>query len=210
MEEKMTAKAPKQLISFIIDNSASCEKEKLAALMGGFRRMIAERDKWPNTELELICFEAFDPALIKAFDEEEIAPVRAGRMPLLGRAVMAATERTLERVEQLRAEGIECHRPWMFILSAGFTFDDMEEVVTRLDAEEHAGNLTYLPFKLYPKLFTERMQTLDRVKHMIEIREGGIEGFFGFIDSMLERRSTLSPETGLKFSKSDFEGWAVL
>lgn len=210
MDEKMTTGAPRQLVSFVMDNSASCQKEKLAALMSGFRRMMANGEKYPNAEFELICFEAFDPVLVKAFDEAEIAPVHAGRMPLLGRAVQAATERTLGRVEELKAQGVACHRPWMFILSAGFTFDDMEEVVTRLDTEEHAGNLTYLPFKLYPKLQTERMQTLDRVKHMIEILDGGIGGFFGFVDSMLERRSTLSPETGLKFSKSDFEGWAVL
>ena len=210
MAEKITNDTPRQLVSFVIDNSASCSKETLAALMNGFRRMVAEQDKHPGAELELICFEAFSPVLIKPFDRADIAPVRAGRMPLLGRAVGAAMHRVQQRVQQLKAQGIACYRPWMFILSAGFTFDDMEEVVTRLDALEHAGELTYLPFKLVPKLLAEHMQTLDRVKHMIEIREGGIEGFFGFVDSMLERRNTIAPEAGLKFSKSDFEGWAVL
>ena len=205
-----TNEANRQLVSFVIDNSASCPKEILAALMNGFRRLAAEQERFPDAEIELICFEAFSPVLIKPFERAEIAPVRAGRMPLLGRAVSAAVQRIQQRTQALKAQGVTCHRPWMFVLSAGFTFDDMEEVVTRLDAMEHAGELTYLPFKLVPKLLTERMQTLDRVKHMIEIKEGGVDSFFGFVSSMLERRAALASDAGLKFSKSDFEGWAVL
>lgn len=211
MEEKMTTgNAPRQLFSFVIDNSASVSKEKLSALMGGFRAMITPEAAVPGFEFELSCFDAFAPGVVKPFEKNEISPVYAGRIPLLGRAVLAAADRLCARVEALRAEGVELYRPMLFILSDGFTLDDTEEMVSRLDAMEHAGEVTYLPFKLTKKLYTERMQSLDRVKHMIEIKEGHIPDFFGFVSSLIEQRQALAPEVGLKFKKSDFEGWAEL
>ena len=209
MEEKKNT-APRQLISFVFDNSASCSKEKLSALMRGFRQLAAEQAE--NTALcwELICYDAFQPAVVKEFDSAEIAPVRAGRMPLLARTVLTAVDRLAAKAAQLQAQGETLYRPMMFILSDGFTFDDTEEAVARLEDMEHSGALMYLPFKLTPKLYTERLQSLDRTKHMIEIKEGCIEGFFGFVRSVLERRAALGAEVGLKFQKSDFEGWAEL
>lgn len=211
MEEKMTTgQAPRQLISFVIDNSASVGKEKLSALMGGFRAMAAPEAQDPTLEWELSAFDAFAPAVVKPFDQNEIAPVYAKRIPLLGRAVLAAADRLCARVAALQKEGVPVYRPMLFILSDGFTLDDTEEMVSRLDAMEHAGEVTYLPFKLSPKLYTERMQSLDRVKHMIKIKEGHIPEFFSFVASLVEQRRALSPDAGLKFKKSDFEGWAEL
>ena len=211
MDEKMTTgNAPRQLISFVIDNSASCAKEKLAALMSGFRAMAAQSAQNGAFEFELSCFNAFAPAVVKPFEANEISPVYANRFPLLGRTVLAAVDRLAVRSKALQAQGVALYRPMLFILSDGFTLDDTEEMVSRLDALEHAGDIIYLPFKLSKKLSTERMQSLDRVKHMIEIKEGHIPEFFGFVSSVLEQRLALAPEVGLKFKKSDFEGWAEL
>lgn len=209
MEERTTA-ASRQLITFVMDNSASCSKDQLKALMAGFRALASQTAQQETLEWELICFDTFTPALVKTFESNEIAPVRACRMPLLGRATMGAAKRLIKRADYLRAKGVSVHRPWMFILSDGFTFDDIEETVTYLDKQEHEGKLLYLPFKLRAKLYTERMQTLDRVKHMIEIKQGHIESFFAFVNGMLEQRRTLPEDVGIKFRKSDFEGWAEL
>ena len=202
--------APRQLISFVIDNSASSGKEKLSAMMSGFRTMAAQLAENSAIEFELSCFDALSPAVVKPFDKAEIASVYANRFPLLGRAVLSATDRLADRVKTLREQGVALYRPMLFILSDGFTLDDTEEMVSRLDAMEHAGEITYLPFKLSKKLSTERMQSLDRVKHMIEIKEGHIADFFGFVASLVEQRQALAPEVGLKFKKTDFEGWAEL
>ena len=211
MEEKITAgNPPCQLISFVMDNSASCKKEALAALMGGFRRLAEQTRGQAAVEWELSCFDTFTPCVVKHFDGEEVAPVRACRMPLLSRALFTAKERLGARAAALREEGRVLYRPWMFILSSGFTLDDVEEVVNALDEMEHNGELLYLPFKLGPKLYTERIRTLDRVKQMIEIKSEGVEGFFDFVGSMLERRLTSPEDAGIKFRKTDFEGWAVL
>lgn len=209
MEEKKNT-VPRQLVSFVFDNSASCSKEKLSALMRGFRQFAAEHAEDPMLCFELSCYDTFQPAVVKEFDGAEIAPVRAGRMPLLARTVLVAADRLAAKAAQLRAEGETLYRPLMFILSDGFTFDDTEEAVARLEEMEHSGALLYLPFKLTPKLYTERLQSLDRTKHMIEIKEGCIDGFFAFVRSVLERRAALSVDVGLKFQKSDFEGWAEL
>lgn len=208
MEEKSLQ--PKQLVSFVFDNSASCSKEKLSALMRGFRALAAECAENAMLEWELICYDAFSPAVVKSFADTEVAPVYAGRTPLLGRAVLCATDRIAARAAALRADGVALYRPMMFILSDGFTLDDTEEAVLRLENMEHSAELTYLPFKLTKKLYTERLQSLDRTKRMIEIKDGCIEQFFAFVRGVLERRAALAPDQGLKFQKSDFEGWAEL
>ena len=191
----------KQLVSFVLDNSASLPREKLAALMSGFRRLASAAH--PMLEFELLTYDGFAPAVVKSFEDKEIAPVRAGRMPLLSRALQVAAERLEARAKQTGTP----YRPWLILLCAGFAFDESAELVTRLEGE---GNVIYLPFKLTPTLYTARMQATDRVKHMITIKEDGIDGFFTFFDGLLARREQAGEEGGLKFRKNDFEGWGEL
>ena len=199
-----------QLVSFVLDNSASVSKEKLSALMAGFRRLAAEQSKYPALEWELLSFNGFAPSVIKAFDSAEIQPVRAGRMPLLGRAMQSAAARLTARVSALKKEGKMLYRPWLFVLSDGFTFDEPTTVAATLDEWEKGGKMLYLPFKLSDTLYNERMQAMDRVKHLITVKDGGIEGFFTFLNTLLSRRTEPGSQGALKFSKNDFEGWALL
>ncbi len=199
-----------QLVSFVLDNSASVSKEKLSALMGGFRALAAEGEKYPNMQWELLAFDGFAPTAIKPFDSAEILPLRAGKMPLLGRAMQTAAERLTARAEELKNAGNTPYRPWLFVLSDGFTFDEPATVADTLDAWEKEGRILYLPFRISPKLYNEQMQALDRVKHMITVKSGGIESFFAFFASLLARRAEAGDEGALKFRKNDFEGWAEL
>lgn len=208
MEEKITT--PHLLISFVLDNSAQMDGERLGELMSGFRAFAERTVENVHLEWELLTFDTFAPMVVKSFDKKEVSPVSADRFPLLGRATLAATERLSARVAALRAEGEEVYRPWMFLLSGGFTMDDMEEVAAKLDGMEREGEVLYLPFKVCEKLLTERLQCLDRQKHMIEICQGHTAEFFSFLDRMIEQRAALAPDVGMKFSKTDFEGWAVL
>ena len=189
----------KQLVSFVLDNSAALSKEKLSALMSGFRRLAAQTNS--TLEWELLTFDGFSPAVAKGFCDTEIRPVRAGRMPLFSRAIQEAAERLGARAAELQCT----HLPWLIVLCAGFAFDDPVTVVTELE-EKRA--VVYLPFKLSPTLHTERMRAMDRVKHMITIKEDGIDGFFAFFEELLARRA--GGEGGLKFRKNDFEGWGEL
>lgn len=209
MEEKLDNKTPCLLISFVVDNGPSMTEERLNTLMEAFGRF-AESEKSVRLEWELLSFDAFAPAVIKSFDSAELKPVEGNRFPLLGRAVRTAVDRLTARAKALRDSGEELYRPWMFMLSDGFTVDDMAEATARLEAMERGGELLYLPFKLTPKLFTERLQCLDRSKHVVEILQGQIDGFFAFVQRMIEQRGALSPDVGIKFAKTDFEGWAVL
>ena len=208
MEENI--KTPHLLISFVLDNSAQMDSEYLGALMNGFRAFAEQTAQNANLEWELLTFDTFAPMVVKSFEGNEVAPVAADRFPLLGRAAMAATERLTARVEALHTQGEEVYRPWMFLLSGGFTMDDMEAVAAKLDGMERSGEVLYLPFKCAPKLYTERLQCLDRNKHMIEICRGQVDGFFAFLHRMIEQRAALAPDVGVKFTKTDFEGWAVL
>ena len=209
MEEKLDNKTPFLLISFVVDNGPSMTEERLNSLTEAFKRF-AESEKSVRLEWELLSFGAFASTVNKSFDSNEIKPVSPDRFPLLGRTVSTAVDRLAARAAKLRDGGEELYRPWMFILSDGFTMDDMREATARLDAMEKGGELLYLPFKLTPKLLTERLQRLDRNKHIVEISAGQLDGFFAFVQRMIERRGALSPDVGIKFAKTDFEGWAVL
>lgn len=206
--EETKDKTPRLLISFVVDNSASVSGELLGELMRGFR---AFAEKAPDyLEWELLTFDTLAPVAVKSFSDKEIAPVQGNRFALMGRAANTAANRLTARMDALRGNGEITYRPWMFLLSGGFTVDAMEETVARLDAMERCEELMYLPFKLSDKLETERLQCLDRSKHMIEILPGRLDGFFDFLNRIIEQRAALAPDVGIKFSKTDFEGWAVL
>ena len=209
MEEKLDNKAPYLLISFVVDNGPSMTEERLKTLMEAFGRF-AEAENSVRLEWELLTFDAFAPTVNKSFDGDGIKPVEANRFPLLGRAVLTAVDRLTARAEALREKGEVLYRPWIFVLSDGFTIDGMAEATARLETMEKGGELLYLPFKLTPKLLTERLQCLDRSKHIAEILPGQTDGFFAFVQRMIEQRGALSPDVGIKFAKTDFEGWAVL
>lgn len=209
MEEKLDNKIPCLLISFVVDNGPSMTEERLNALTEAFKHF-AESEKTVRLEWELLSFDTFAPAVNKSFDSDEIKSVSENRFPLLGRTVLAAADRLTARAKALRDAGEELYRPWMFMLSDGFTVDDMTEVTARLEAMEKGGELLYLPFKLTPKLLTERLQHLDRSKHIVQILQGQTDGFFAFVQRMIEQRGALAPDVGIKFAKTDFEGWAVL
>lgn len=198
------------LISFVLDNGVTVSPERLQALAKAFDAFSATHRENASLEWELIGYDGFAPAVIKSFEQSEQAEIKAGRFPLLGRAAMTATDRLFARVSALKAEGVTVHRPWLFLLSDGYTVDSLEEVAAGLDGAERNGELLYLPFKLSPRLMTERLQHLDRNKHMIEITEGGIDGFFAFVNRMIEQRASLEAGVGIKFAKTDFEGWAEL
>ena len=170
----------------------------------------AESEKNVRLEWELLAFDALTPAVLKSFDKDTLKPIEGNRFPLLGRTAFMAADRLIARAKVLREDGVELYRPWMFMLSDGFTADDMRDAAARLEAMEKEGELLYLPFKLTPKLLTERLQCLDRSKHIVEILQGQIDGFFAFVQRMIEQRGALSPDVGIKFAKTDFEGWAVL
>ncbi len=206
MEDNM--KTPHLLISFVLDNSSQMDGECLGKMMTGFRAFAERMAERAELEWELLTFDTFSPMVVKAFDEKEVRPVLADRFPLLGRAAMAAIERLTERAKALCAKGEAVHRPWLFLLSGGFTMDDMEEVAAKLDGMEREGEAQYLPFKFSRYLSTEKLQCLNRSKQMAEIRE--VDGFFNFLDRLIEQRAALAFDEGIKLSKTDFEGWAVL
>lgn len=208
MEEQN--QSPVLLLTFVADNSASMQGEKLSELMPAFRDFAATMSHNSEVEFELILFDTFAPTVAKAFDSPEVRPVSGGKLPLLGRAIDMAGTRLFEREAALTAAGKPVYRPWMFILSDGMALDAVEESVNRLDSAERAGKLMYLPFRLSTKLLSERLHYLDRTKHMIEIIPGHIADFFAFVARMADLRRTLPTDAPMKFSKTDFEGWAVL
>ncbi len=191
----------KQLVSFVLDNSAALPTEKLAALMDGFARLAAENI--PALEWELICLDGFEPAVAKGFAHSQLSPIGEGGLPLISRAVRCAAERLEQRAAQLQS----AHLPWLILLCAGFSLDDPAAAIADLEAR---GTVVYLPFKLTPTLVTEGMRAADRVKHMITVKDDGINGFFAFLGELLSRRAQADGEGGLKLRKKDFEGWGEL
>ena len=208
MEESV--KKPKLLLSFVMDNGVSVSGETLGALMSGFRAFFAENAENGDLETELICYDTFTPRVVKSFASPEVLPVKGGKFPLFARATDLALDRLFAREAEWKGKGEETARPWLFLLSDGMTLDETETVVARMDAAEREGRLMVLPFRLSPKLRSERMQSLDRTKHMIEILEGHIPDYFGFVTEKLRARDEAPAGGAARFTKNDFEGWALL
>lgn len=208
MEQNM--ESAKLLFSFVVDNGTSMKDGKMAQLMPAFRAFAEKMSRESDVEFELVAFDALAPTVVKSFTSPDIAPVAVGRMPLLGRAITTAGARLSEREAELKKQGREVYLPWLFILSDGLCLDGMESAVAQLEGAERAGQLMYLPFRLCEKLLSEPLFDLDRTKHMIEILPGHIAEFFDFVGRMVELRRTLPVQEPMKFSKTDFEGWAVL
>ena len=198
MEESV--KKPKLLLSFVMDNGVSVSGETLGALMSGFRAFFAENAENGDLETELICYDTFTPRVVKSFASPEVLPVKGGKFPLFARATDLALDRLFAREAEWKGKGEETARPWLFLLSDGMT----------LDETEREGRLTVLPFRLSPKPLSGRMQSLDRTKHMIEILEGHIPEFFGFVTGKLRARDEAPAGGAARFAKNDFEGWALL
>ena len=191
----------KQLVSFVLDSGVALPAEKLEALTKGFARLLAQENSL--VEWELLCLDGFCPKVVKSFEEGALAPVHVGGLPLISRALESAAARLTSRAAELQSE----HLPWLILLSAGFSLDDPAPAISAL---EESKTVVYLPFKLSPMLHTEGMRAADRVKHMITIKEDGIDGFFAFFEGLLARRAQAGGEGGLKFRKNDFEGWGEL
>ena len=208
MEESV--KKPKLLLSFLLDNGVSIPGEKLGALMSGFRSFFAATAENTALETELICYDAFEPCVIKSFVSPEVLPVAGGKLPLFARAAELALDRLLAREAEWKKKGEEVRRPWLFLLSDGMTLDEPDAVVARIDAAEREGKLTVLPFRLCAGPCSERMQCLDRTKHMIGIVEGHIPQFFDFVAAKVRETEEQPADTAVRFSKTDFEGWALL
>lgn len=208
MEESV--KKPKLLLSFVMDNGVSVSGETLGALMSGFRTFFAGNAENENLETELICYDTFAPRVVKSFASPEVLPVKGGKFPLFARATDLALDRLFARDAEWKEKGEETARPWLFLLSDGMTLDETEPVVARMDAAEREGRLMVLPFRLSPKPLSGRMQSLDRTKHMIEILEGHIPDFFGFVTEKLRARDEAPAGGAVRFAKNDFEGWALL
>ena len=207
--EEILQKKPRLLVSFVIDNSASISDERLGALVAGFRRFGADMKENDDFEWELICFDALAPRVVKSFEQAEVGPVPAARFPLLGRTIELASTRLMSRAAMLRKAKEEVHRPWLFVLSDGFSVDEVAAAATAVSDAEGRGELLYFPFRLGGALCA-RLSEIDRIKHMIEILPDQTDRFFGFVKEMATRRAELGAGEGVKFAKSDFEGWAVL
>ena len=205
-----TVNKPKLLLSFVLDNGVTIPGESLGALMSGFRSFFAETAQALSIETELICYDAFSPCVIKSFVSPEVLPVAGGKFPLFGAAAQLALDRLLAREAEWKEKGVPTRRPWLFLLSDGMTLDDPESVVARMDAAEREGTVIVLPFRLSGGFLSERMQCLDRTKHMIGIIDGHIPQFFDFVAAKVKEIEMQAADAPVRFDKTDFEGWALL
>ena len=207
MSENLNTVPARFLLSIVLDNGVRVSDDRLSSLMGGLRQLLVPRE---GVESELIVYDGLAPLVAKSFDSDQILPVSGGRFPLLARAAELALDRLEARKKALFDEGVPLYRPLLFLLTDGFCIDSTDELSARLEAAERAGLLTYLPFCLSEAPLCERVADIDRIKRMPRLLQGGTEGLFAFLSALIERRLAAPIEEGLKFSKSDFEGWAVL
>lgn len=204
----------KLLISFVIDNSAAVQGEKFekikAALMN-YEKAMKESDV-DNIEIEIVTFNDFDPIVINKFGDMNIDydNLNVFRMPFLGKAIDLVLQDLLKRVEFYNTLEVPLYKPWLFVLTDAYSFDDLEEIAKKIKQHVAENKLLYMPFMLSKKKIPTNIEPLLSTKKFMRIKENTYDLFFNWFFNMTTKRANTELGESVKFDRSGFEGWAVI
>lgn len=202
------------LISFVLDNSAAVQGNRFekikAALTKYFEKMSVNSVN--NIELEIVVFDEFAPVVYKSFKDsvENVSNLEMFKMPFLGKAINLAMDNLLQRVEYYKNLEVPLYKPWLFVLSDAYSFDDLEGPANRLKTAVGEGQILYMPFILSQKKIPHNIEPLMTTKRFMRIKDNAYDLFFDWFYNMSVKRATTKLGDSVKFDRSGFEGWAIL
>ena len=205
---------PRLLISIVIDNSAATQGDKfnnLKTSLYDFWKLLKTSDA-KNIEIEIVTFDEFSPKVIKKFRDEDfdINQLEAFKMPFLGKAIDLSLKNLLDRQNFFVSHDVETYKPWLFVLTDAYSFDDVDQAVINLRSSLENSQILYMPFILSQKKIPENVENLAKAKRFMRIKDNAYESFFNWFFSMAEKRAKTPVGTPVKFDRAGFEGWAVL
>lgn len=202
------------LISFVLDNSAAVQGDRFAkikaALNNYFEKMRESGIK--NIELEIVVFDEFSPAVYKAYsdDLDNISDLEMFKMPFLGKAINKALDDLISRYDYYKSHDVPLYKPWLFVLSDAYSFDDLDEPANRLKTAVAEGKILYMPFILSQKKIPLNIEPLLTTKRFMRIKDNAYDLFFKWFYDMSVKRASTPIGDSVKFDRSGFEGWAIL
>ena len=205
---------PRLLISIVVDNSAATQGEKfelIKASLNDFCKLVSTSSA-KNIEVEIIAFDEFTPKALKKFSDKNYSAdsLQAFKMPFLGKALDMAIKDIQDRVDFFKEHEVETYKPWLFLLTDAYSFDDIDVVIPHLRKILEKKEVLYMPFLLSQKNIPQTIEDLARTKKFMRIKDQSYDAFFKWFFEMAEKRAQTEIDTPVRFDRSGFEGWAVL
>ncbi len=205
---------PRLVITMILDNSAAIQGKKFDDFKLAFNNCLEKfRAQNPtNVDFEIIAFDEFSPKVLRAYRDEgfncqELEPFK---MPFLGKSLDLAIK-DLSALDALYGEKeVPIYKPWFFVLTDAYSFDDVDDAVRGMKDYLKEHKILYMPFLLSQKKVPQNVEALAKIKPFMRIKDGAYEEFFTWFFNMAIKRATTPATVGVKFDRSDFEGWAIL
>lgn len=202
------------IISMILDNSAAIQGEKFEKFKTAFTNCMKKfsENNPMNIDLEVIAYDEFSPIAYKAFRDEDFKckELQPYKMPFLGKAIELSIKDIKALIELYNLKNIPMYKPWMFIITDSYTLDDVDSAVISMKQFFNENKVLYMPFMLSQKKLPQNVEALSTVKNLMRIKENAYEQFFEWFFNIAITRAETDPSIGVKFNRSDFEGWAVL
>ena len=206
--------SPRLVITIILDNSAAIQGERFENFKKAFENCLAKiREANPtNLDLEIIAFDEFSPKAIKSYKDKDFKcdELQPFKMPFLGKAITMAIKDLSALNEKYGEKEVPIYKPWFFILTDAYSFDDVDEGVNAMKQYFAENKVLYMPFLLSQRKIPQNIEQLAKVKSFMRIKDNAYEEFFTWFFNMAYKRATTPQETPVKFDRADFEGWAIL
>ncbi len=202
------------LISLVVDNSAAVQGEKFEKIkssLNDFCNALNESEA-KNIELEIICFDEFQPKVLKNFSRKEfdINGLEPIKMPFLGKALDIALTGLQARADFFSLNDTQVYKPWLFVLTNAYSFDDVDVVARDLKQAISEQKVLYMPFILSQRKIPDNVEDLALTKKFMRIKENSFDMFFKWFYDMAVKRATTPNGVPVKFERAGFEGWAIL
>lgn len=205
----------KLIVSLFIDNSLVNEGKQLISNLDTqieslIRYLTAEgHDK--VVDLSITAFGNLEPHMVKSFegDYQELKPQDIAAFPLLNRSLVKVFENLDSHCNSLKSQGIEFFKPWVVVLSSGFSMDSLKPL------SEIYSQLNHIPV-CFPFLTTDQNEVHDHVLHFSKIKPFMIlqnpdsQPLFDWIKDMIGQRLSIPENQSMKLPRSAFEGWVKL
>ena len=198
----------------ILDNSAAFQGEKFDNFKKAFEDCMKKfKENNPmNIDLEIIAFDEFTPIQLKTYRDEEFKceELKPYKMPFLGKAIDLSIQNMKGLIEYYQDKNVPMFKPWMFILTDAYTLDDIDYSVSAMKKFFIETKVLYMPFILSQKKIPQNCESLAGIKNLMRIKDNTYDQFFDWFYNIAMKRADTDLDVGVKFNRSEFEGWAVL
>ena len=205
---------PRLVITLIVDNSAAMQGDRFTSFKSAFDKCLARiKEANPtNLDLEIIAYDEFSPKVLMSYKTKDFncGELQPYKMPFLGKAISTAVKDLSQLNEKYGEKEVPIYKPWFFILTDAYSFDDVDEGVNAMKQYFAENKVLYMPFLLSQRKIPSNIEPLAKVKSFMRIKDNAYEEFFDWFYNMAYKRATTPKETPVKFDRADFEGWAIL